>query len=416
MKILIWTQYFWPENFHINAVAYSLKAQGVEVTVLTGKPNYPEGKIFDGYKATGIHSEEYRGIEVIRIPLRQRGKNSGKELALNYLSFIVSGYLFAPYALRGRNFDVIFVYAPSPLLQALPAIYMSWIKHAKLIVWVQDIWPDVLIATGFIKSPLILGIVELSVRYIYRLSDSILIQSEGFRASVERRVSKKKRIIFFPNTAEDTPPKLTKSTKITQLVEEISTYFSVVFSGNIGVAQSCETIVGAADLLKSFPGIKFYLVGNGSRSSFVSQCIVDCGLRNVTMTGSVAADDVDLLTEAASVLLLTLKDRPSLSATIPSKLQKYLSSGKPIIASCKGEAASIVIKANAGLTCAPDDASSLADAVLKLFQMKPEDRSRLGKNGRDYFETHYRLQSRVVELVTHFEGVIAQDRSSQRVA
>ncbi len=95
MKVLVWAQYFWPESFHINHVVEELQAQGVDVTVLTGKPNYPEGKIFPGYRAMGIHTEHHEGVEIIRLPLRARGKNSGKGMALNYLSFIVSGYLFA---------------------------------------------------------------------------------------------------------------------------------------------------------------------------------------------------------------------------------------------------------------------------------------------------------------------------------
>src|SRR3990170_594043 len=130
MRVLIWTQYFWPENFHINAVARSLREQGVEVTVLTGKPNYPEGRIFSGYKATGIHREKYAGFDVIRLPLKERGMGSAKGLALNYLSFIISGYLLAPFALRGKKFDIVFVYTPSPLLQALPAIFVAWLKRA----------------------------------------------------------------------------------------------------------------------------------------------------------------------------------------------------------------------------------------------------------------------------------------------
>ena len=194
MRVLIWTQYFWPENFHINEVALSLLAQGVEVTVLTGKPNYPEGKIFVGYKAIGIQKDKYYGFDVIRIPLWQRGKNSGLGLLINYLSFILSGYLFAPYALRGKKFDVVFVYAPSPLLQALPAIYVAWLKRAPLVLWVQDIWPDALVATGFIKNRWILYMVGLVVRYVYHFSDTILIQSEGFRASVERWTKKTNHI------------------------------------------------------------------------------------------------------------------------------------------------------------------------------------------------------------------------------
>jgi glycosyltransferase involved in cell wall biosynthesis len=410
MRVLIWTQYFWPENFHINAVARTLKAQGVEVTVLTGKPNYPEGKIFDGYKAAGIQQEEYSGIEVIRIPLRQRGKNSGKGMALNYLSFIISGYLFAPYALRGRRFDAVFVYAPSPLLQALPAVYVSWLKRAPLVLWVQDIWPDALVATGFIKSRWILGMVGLAVRYIYRFSDSILIQSEGFRASVERWTRKKDRIRYFPNSAEDTSAELTKPIVNVQLAEEVAASFSIVFAGNIGTAQSCEVIIEAAKLLQSVHSIKFYLVGSGSMADSVSENIVDSRLKNVAMTGQVPAEDMSVIFASSSVLLLTLRDEPALSSTIPSKLQSYLAAGKPVIACCNGEAASVVATANAGLACPAGDASALADAVLKLFQMPPEERVRLGENGRVHFEAHYRLQSRVTELVTHFDAVVARHR------
>lgn len=410
MRVLIWTQYFWPENFPINAVARSLKAQGFKVTVLTGKPNYPEGKIFAGYKAMGIQQEEYSGIEVIRIPLRQRGKHSGKGLALNYLSFIVSGYLFAPYALRDRKFDAIFVYAPSPLLQALPAIYVSWLKRTPLILWVQDIWPDVLAATGFIKNRWILGMVGLAVRYIYRFSDSILIQSEGFRAYVERWTSKKERVLFFPNSVEDSSPDVKKPAMNAQLAEGVAACFSIVFAGNIGKAQSCETIVEAAKLLQGVLAIKFYLIGGGSMADSVSQNIADGQLKNVTMPGRMPAEDMSLIFASASVLLLTLRDDSALSSTIPGKLQNYLAAGRPVIASCNGEAARVITRAKAGLICPAGDATALADAVLKLFQMKSEERMRLGENGRAHFEAHYRLENRMAELVTHIEEVVARHK------
>lgn len=407
MKILIWSQYFWPENFHINAVACTLKAQGIEVTILTGKPNYPEGKIFDGYKAMGIQKEEYSEIEVIRIPLRQRGKNSGKGMALNYLSFIISGYLFAPYALRGREFDAIFVYANSPLLQALPAVYISWLKRAPLVLWVQDIWPDALVATGFIKSRWILGMVGIAVRYIYQFSDSILIQSEGFRVSVERWTRKKDLIRFFPNSAEDTSLEKTTTQKNLKLSEDITKSFSVVFAGNIGTAQSCETIIGAAKLLHDDLAIKFYLVGNGSMLASLASSIEASKLNNVVLTGQVPGEDIPEIYAAASILLLSLKDEPSLSATIPSKLQGYLAAGKPIIISGNGESAKVVTQADAGLVCPAGDAQALADAVLCLFKMSPEERGLLGKNGRTYFMANYQISDRVAELVAHFEDVIA---------
>ncbi len=408
MKVLIWSQYFWPENFHINEVARNLHAQGVEVTVLTGKPNYPEGKIFDGYKATGIQKDEYSGFEVIRIPLRQRGKNSGKGLALNYLSFIFSGYLFAPYALRGKKFDVVFVYAPSPLLQALPAIYVAWLKRAPLVLWVQDVWPDALEATGFVKNRWILRIVGLGVRYIYRFSDAILIQSEGFRASVERWTSKRDNIRYFPNSSEDMSFELSTKCLCSRVADAVAQGFSVVFAGNIGTAQSCETIIAAAKMLQSFENIKFYLIGNGSMADKIAKSIEVEGLDNVVMTGQVPVEDMASIYASASVLLLTLRDEPALSATIPSKLQSYMASGKPIIASCNGEPTKVVNKANVGLTCPAGVASALAEAVIKLYEMPLEERVRLGENGQEYFKAHYQLKSCVAELVAHFEDVVSR--------
>ncbi len=159
MNLLIWTQYFWPENFHINEVARGLRSQGVEVTVLTGKPNYPEGRIFYGYRSTGIQREMHDGFEVIRIPMRERGAGSATGLVGNYLSFVFSGYLFAPVALRDTKVEAVFVYAPSPLIQALPAIFLAWLKDAPLVLWVQDIWPDALQATGFVRNRLLLRMV-----------------------------------------------------------------------------------------------------------------------------------------------------------------------------------------------------------------------------------------------------------------
>jgi len=180
MRILIVSQYFWPESFVINDIARSLALKGHNVTVLTGKPNYPEGKIAAGYRAWGIQQELYAGAEVIRVPLVPRGNGSPWRLALNYLSFIFSGMTLAPFVLRGWAYDLVFVYAPSPLLQALPAVLLAWLKRAPLVVWVQDLWPESLMATGFVKNRWMIKVVEALVRYVYHRADSILIQSEAF--------------------------------------------------------------------------------------------------------------------------------------------------------------------------------------------------------------------------------------------
>lgn len=411
MKVLIWTQYFWPETFHINAVARALQAQGADVTVLTGKPNYPDGKIYDGYRAMGIQKENYSNIELIRIPIRQRGKNSAIGMLLNYLSFIFSGYIFAPYALRGKKFDAIFVYAPSPLLQALPAIFLAWLKNAPLVLWVQDIWPDALVSTGFIKNRWLIRVVGLAVKYIYRFSDSILIQSEAFRLSVQKWSNRTEVIRFYPNSVEEIPTNVPVSKTCAGLVHDLSDGFSVVFAGNIGVAQMCETIVEAAVLLRGNPAIKFYLIGSGSRAESIQNSIDEKGLSNVVMPGKFQPEDMASIYASASVLLLTLKDEPALSSTIPGKLQTYLAVGKPIVACSNGESARIVNQSRAGISCPAGDAKSLAKAVLGLYGLSNTERERLGDNGRAYFEANFRLKERTKELLVHLETLVA-NRSS----
>ena len=202
MNILLWSQYFWPENFRINQLAAALHQSGLQVSVLTGKPNYPEGNVYPGYKTKGIQFERYEGMRVIRMPLVPRGNNSFTRLALNYLSFILSGYMFAPKALRSQKIDVVFVYAVSPLLQTLPAIFIAKLKRAPLVLWVQDLWPESLLATGFVKNRYILQAVEKLVRYIYRNTDSILISSEAFRIPISRLVKEASKIRYYPNAAE----------------------------------------------------------------------------------------------------------------------------------------------------------------------------------------------------------------------
>jgi glycosyltransferase involved in cell wall biosynthesis len=407
MKVLVWTQYFWPENFHINQVVAELRAQGADVTVLTGKPNYPDGEIFSGYRAMGVQVEQREGVEIVRLPLRARGKSSAKGLILNYLSFIVSGYLLGPWALRGRKFDIVFVYAPSPLLQALPAIFVSFLKRAPLVLWVQDIWPESLQATGFIHNRKVLKVIEYVVRYIYRFSDSILIQSQGFRESVERLCSRTEKIKFFPNSAVESDR--TREPDSLDL-NNVSRNFSVVFAGNIGIAQSCTTIVEAARILQSYADIRFFLVGSGSMESTISSMIHDEQLANIELLGRVSPEEVTSIYAASSVLLLTLRNDPILGATVPSKFQSYLAAGRPIIASCNGQTAQVLADAKAGLSCAAEDPLQLAEAVLELYASDRKRLKEMGQNGREFFLGHFHLPARVTQLIEHFNSQIKKYR------
>ena len=416
MRLLIVSQYFWPETFGINALAKALVRNGHAVTVLTGQPNYPEGTVFPGYRAWKMISEHYDGVDVLRLPLAPRGKRSAIRLAMNYLSFIVSGLLLGPLMLRRRSFDAVFVYAPSPLLQALPAILISWYKKVPLVVWVQDLWPESLSATGFVRNRRILRWVEGIIRYLYRHTDLVLVPSRAFIDPIAKLGVPIERIAYFPNAyVPEQFSSTAGSTDSKVLAERISREFSVVFAGNLGVAQSLETILAAAEQLQiSAVPARFFLVGSGSRSDWLKDQLRERKLTNVEMPGRFPPECMGLIYAAASALLVSLRDEPIFAMTIPSKVQGYLAAGRPIIASLNGEGARVIGDANAGFACPAGDGDALAAAISALFHLDKDGRRELGENGRLYAEQHFSLDSLAHELIQQLESLSVDCRRKSR--
>lgn len=405
MRVLIVSQYYWPENFRINDVAKTLVGRGIAVEVLTGKPNYPAGKVFDGYRTWGCQSESRDGISIHRIPLLARGQG-GCRLALNYASFVMSGTLLAPWLLRRKKFDVIFVYAPSPILQAIPAIFLGWLKKCSSVLWVQDLWPESLEATGYVRNRLLLRCVESVVRFIYRHTDLILVQSRAFVPQV-RRLNTDKPIRYFPNSVETmfcNPPEVALPE-----VAALESGFSVVFAGNVGTAQAVEVIIEAASLLKSYPDIRFVVFGQGSRWQWMRDEIDARKLNNVHLPGRFPIETMPGLMSKASGLLVTLSDQPIFAATVPNKVQAYMAAARPILACLNGEGACLVKEAEAGLAVPAEDGKALADAILHLYAMDPDERTRLGQNGRRYYQEHFD-HDRLVEMLIGYLQEISQLR------
>lgn len=413
MKLLLVSQYFWPETFGINALVLKLQEQGIKTTVLTGKPNYPNGKIFPGYSAIGTQHESYDGVEILRLPIFPRGQGSLLRLALNYISFIASVFLVGPWLLRGRRFDVIFVYAPSPLLQALPVIWLAWLRRVPLAVWVQDLWPESLAATGFIKNRGVLGLVKYVVKFIYARSDLILIPSEAFRLPIESLSAEPRKIKYFPNAYVEESKFEGISPAVSELTKDIASEFSIVFAGNLGMAQSLETIVEAAEKLQlTGSHIRFFLIGSGSQSGWVRQEITRKGLLNIVLAGRFPSAVMPIFYEAASVLLVSLRDEPIFARTIPSKLQGYMAAGKPIVASLNGEGARLVTTAGAGIACPAGNAYALVDAIEKLFQLSEHERAKIGDDARRYAIENFSLQNLAYEFVDRLQELMLADKEN----
>ncbi len=405
MKVLIVSQYFWPETFGINAIVAAMHARGVGVTVLTGQPNYPDGAVFPGYRAWRAMRERLGETEVIRVPLFPRGHRSAWRLALNYVSFVVSAGSLGPWLLRGRHFDIIFVYAPSPILQTLPAILLARLRRKPLVLWVQDLWPESLSATGFVRNRKMLGGVAAVVRFIYSRCDAILIQSRAFRHPVERLTDRADKIHYHPNSVE--LPKKTQSTpQVEALAALMRNCFSVVFAGNLGTAQSLDTIVDAAEILKDCPNVTFFLVGSGSCDAWLAAEIECRKLENIVLTGRIESAEMPTILASAATLLVTLKAEEIFDYTIPSKVQAYLAAARPIVAALNGEGARIVEESGAGLTCPAGDAVGLARSVKRLYDTPVVEREALGAAGRSYFLDNFESGKLTDQLLDLFETMI----------
>jgi len=410
MKILIVSQYFWPEEFQINDVVKTLLDKGVGIEVLTGKPNYPGGRIFPGYRTWDCQKENYHGINVSRIPLLARGKSRWR-LSLNYFSFIISGLLLAPWLLRKKRFDVIFIYAPSPVLQAIPALYLGWLKKIPVVLWVQDLWPESLSATGHVRNRFILAAVRQIVRFIYHHTDLLLVQSRAFEKPV-RKLASGTPIKYYPNSVADS-----FATTFTGELPSVAGLsdgegFSLLFAGNIGAAQAVDVIVEAAALLRDHPDINFVVLGDGSSREEMLAAVQRLKLTNLHLPGRFPVETMPGFMQRASALLVTLADRPIFAATVPNKVQAYMAAGKPIIACLNGEGARLVVEAEAGLATPAEDARSLADTVLSLYRLSPRERKKMGDNGRKYYSENFDPGHLADQLIEHLQGLAKSEKET----
>jgi colanic acid biosynthesis glycosyl transferase WcaI len=386
MNILVVTHYFWPERSRINDLVEALVERGHRVIVLTGMPNYPGGRRYQGYGWLRPSREEYRGATIVRHPVVTRGSGAGFRRMLNYGSAAVFGALVAALRLRER-IDVILTFEPSPITTGVPSAVLRWLRRVPTVLWVQDLWPETLVATGMVNSRVILRLVVHLVRFVYRTSDLILVQSEAFVDSVRRYAPARTPIEYVPNWAEDFYRPL-PAQACTAERAEFPAGFAVLFAGSIGVAQSLETMLDAAQV--SSPEIQWIVLGDGHRAAWLRQQIAERGLTDrVHFLGSRPAEAMPRYFAAADALLVSLRDDPIFALTIPSKLQSYLACGRPVLAVLGGEGARIVREAACGVVVPPKDAAGLARAALELRRLTPAARSAMGQRGYDYYRTRF---------------------------
>ena len=398
MKILVVTQYFYPEEFKINDLVKGMVEKGHEVTVLTGKPNYPGGKILNGYKKWTVTKEIVFGATVIRVPIIPRGSGKTIPLIANYFSFVFSSCFYQmTHCLRP---DKIFVWDSSPILQAYAGIRVKKKTGVDMSMWVQDLWPESITAAKGIKGGLVISLLTKMVRNIYRHFDTLFVQSPAFEESIRQKGQLKARFIHAPNWAEDVFTTPESQIDVSRYQSLMPKGFIVMFAGNIGAAQDFENILKAAKITRRNPDIHWVIVGDGRmRKAAEEICkheqLEDC----VHFLGRFPYAEMPHFFVHADVMLLSLRDEHIFSLTIPSKTQAYMAAGKPIATMISGIGNEVVREAGCGMTANAGDASQLAENIVKLKAMPREELKLMGEKGHQYYQEHFQKDKVISRII-----------------
>ena len=402
MKILLLTQWFDPEpTFKGLAFAKELIKQGHEVEVLTGFPNYPQGKLYDGYKLKLFQKENIEGISVLRVPLYASHDNSAFKRVLNYASFAVSATLYGIFLTKKA--DVIYAYHP-PLTVDMAALLIKLFRKTPVVLDIQDMWPDTLKATGMIGNEKLLNIVDSLCKVVYRYADHIVVLSPGFKQLLEKRNVAASKVSVIYNWCDES-----SLNSVSELSADnkqlLNNKFNIVFAGNMGKAQSLDTVIEVAQQLKSELEIQFVFVGQGTETQRLKQICKDNQLNNVKFIPQMPMQKVGVILRKADALLVYLRNDPLFEITIPSKMQAYMAIGKPIIIGVSGDASNLVQEADCGVVVTPEDTLSLKEGILKLYHLERDKAEEMANNAKIFYQSNLSITTGVKQFIDVFKKV-----------
>lgn len=388
LRLAVVSQYFWPEDFRVNDLVAELVIRGHDVQVLTGHPNYPGGRFLDGYGGLRPVREAVFGSTVARVPLMPRKQATGRQLLVNYASFAASAGAFGSTLIKGP-IDAVLVYQLSPISVAVPALVLARIKRAPALMWVQDLWPDTLAAMGVLGGARLRRVALAATARLHRAMDSLLVQSRAFAAPLARQGVRPDRVHYVPNWAEDSYRPVDVPADAPER-RGFPSGFTILFAGNLGVAQGLDVILGAAEELRGVPDLHWVVLGSGRRADWFAHQVSERGLeQSVHVPGRRPVETMPTWFALADVLVATLGPDPVYELTLPSKLQTYMACGKPILAAIGGEGARVLQESGAGIATTPGDARSLANAALTLYRSSSQDRAEIGLRGLEYYRSHF---------------------------
>lgn len=366
-RVLIIDQYFYPESFRINELGYELAKRGYHVDALVGIPNYPDGNFYDGYGVFRKRTEIHNGVHIYRCFQIPRKKASNLMISLNYLSYLLSASLWILFFfVFKKKYNAIIGFQMSPITQVIPGILLKKLRGTKMLTWVQDIWPDSIIDnTSPKQNKLLLPILDKITEYVYKNSDKLLISSKGMKRMICRNNDYSDKIEYTPNWCDD----FFKVKSSEFLIPNMPDGFIIMMAGNIVESLDPVNISKCIELLKNVPDIQFVFIGGGSYKEKMEQMFKDKCIKNAHFYGRFPYDVMPLIYNKADAMLLSLasSNKEHLNVTVPSRLQSYMSAGKPIYAMIGAGAREIIESADCGFVVDSGDYRGLANIILQTY-------------------------------------------------
>lgn len=402
MRVLVVTQYIYPENFKSSDLAFELAKRGHQVDVLTGIPNYPEGVYFKGYGLFRRRIECKDGVSFYRCLQTPRGRSaSGLGLACNYLSFVLFATLWVLFFFAWKKrYDAIITHEPSPITQLIPAIILGKLRNVPVYSWIMDIWPDSVSSSVSPRAyKKIESILTKLTEWTYKGSDKILVTSKSFESFICRHHDYHDKIIYFPNWSVDMSKGDTD-----YIIPDLPNGFIIMIAGNMGEAQNLDAVGECMNLLKDKKEVKWVFVGDGSWKKWLDDYIEVNGLSENAFTyGRYPAEAMPAFFAKADAMLVTLRGGYGfLDATVPARLQSYMSSGRPVLAMLGQGGSDVIKESDCGYAVPPGDYKALADTILNKVLPYKSIFEEKGKNGRKYYEKEFSLAN----CIDHIEEII----------
>ena len=396
-RILIVTQYYYPETFKSTEIGEELVRRGHQVDVLAGIPNYPDGVYYKGYGLLKKRKEIVNGVRIYRCFQTPRGKKSSSiGLSLNFISFVISATLWVLFFFVWRKkYDAIITHEPSPITQIIPAIILGKIRNTEVYSWILDIWPDSMVSSiGEKRARFIKPILTSVTEWVYRNSKLILVSSKGMMELVNRNHDYSDKLVYFPNWCDDI---------LSLPIEDgdkLPDGYKIMMAGNLNDGIGVEALVSLTDRLKDLQNLWFVFVGGGTREQYLRDAFKEKGINNVVMTGRLPFKKMPALYRQANAMLITLKETklPHLRATVPLRIQSYMSAGKPILGMADGSSMSVINASGCGFCASAGDVENLASYIKDVVMSNREEFDAKGENARNFYEKYYQMNSCISNL------------------